>query len=40
MAPSPAGTASCMDVPRARTARIPSRSDIAPAATKGEYSPS
>ncbi len=40
MAPTPAGTASCMNVPRARTERTASGSDMAPAATSAEYSPS
>jgi hypothetical protein len=40
MAPCPAGTASCMNVPRARTARAASAAPQAPTATSAEYSPS
>jgi len=40
MAPTPAGTASCMHDPRWRTARTASASSSAPAATSAEYSPS
>ena len=39
MAPSPAGTASCMYCPRRRTATTASFSSSARAATRAEYSP-
>jgi hypothetical protein len=39
MAPTPSGTASCMNRPRARTARTASPRESAPAATSAEYSP-
>ena len=39
MAPSPAGTASCMYFPRRRTRRTASANASAPAATSAEYSP-
>ena len=39
MAPSPAGTASCMYLPARRTRRTASANDSAPAATSAEYSP-
>ena len=40
IAPTPAGTASCMNLPRRCTSRTASRSRSAPAATSAEYSPS
>src|SRR5688572_604110 len=40
IAPTPAGTASCMKVPRLRTRRTASAKERAPAATHAEYSPS
>ena len=40
MAPSPAGTASCMNLPRRCTRRTASARRSAPAATSAEYSPS
>ncbi len=40
MAPTPAGTASCMNRPRSRTRRTASANGSAPAATLAEYSPS
>ena len=40
IAPTPAGTASCMNWPRARTRATASAKDSAPAATLAEYSPS
>ncbi len=40
MAPTPAGTASCMSSPRRRTRRTASAKARAPAATLAEYSPS
>ncbi len=39
MAPSPAGTASCMYLPRRRTRRTASANDSDPATTSAEYSP-
>ncbi len=40
MAPTPAGTASCMRRPRSRTRRTAVEKDSDPAATLAEYSPS